>query len=120
MKINSDFSINQLQIKQNNLIDADNKFKKLLAKKVDRSEEGGGKPKEDKELRKVSQEFESIFINMMFKQMRSSVFKSDLLDGGMSKEIFEDMYYNEISKSAAKNNELGIAEMIYQQLSNKS
>ncbi|OCL25632.1 hypothetical protein U472_14985 [Orenia metallireducens] len=120
MKINSDFSLNQLQIKQNNLIEAENKFKGLLAKKIDKSGEGNDKIAEDEELRKVSQDFEAIFVNMMFKQMRSSVFKSGLLDGGMSREIFEDMYYNQISKSAAENNELGIAEMIYQQLSNKS
>jgi len=120
MKINSDFSINQLQIKQNNLVDAENKFKNLLAKKTNESEKENKETEEDKELKKVSQEFEAIFVNMMFKQMRSSVFKSGLLDGGMSREIFEDVYYNEVSKSAAESNELGIAEVIYQQLSNKS
>lgn len=123
MKINNDIYINQMQLKQKNLTDSESRFKELLAKKTDKvinKPKANENIREDQELRKVSQEFEAIFINMMFKQMRSSISKSGLIDGGMGEEIFEDMYYDKLSKTAAEKNELGLAEMIYQQLSNKS
>ena len=67
-------------------------------------------------IKKLSQEYESIFVSMMFKQMDQAGFKSDLIDTGLSEDIYKDMYYNEIAKKAAFKSKLGIAESMYQQL----
>ncbi|MBM7556996.1 rod-binding protein [Halanaerobacter jeridensis] len=67
-------------------------------------------------IKKLSQEYESIFVSMMFKQMDKAGFKSDLIDTGLSEDIYKDMYYNKIAKKAAFESELGIAESMYQQL----
>ncbi|TDX59186.1 rod-binding protein [Orenia marismortui] len=115
MKINSDLSLNKLATSQSDLKKSEQKFKDYLSKQVNNKDNSA----EDQELKAVSKQLESVFLNMMFKQMRKSVVKSDLLDSGLSREIFEDMYYNKVAESASKRNELGLAKLVYQQLSNK-
>jgi len=69
------------------------------------------------ELFEQCREFESIFVKMMIKQMRSSVDKSDsLLNGGWAEDIFQDMLDDEYSKSMAQTANFGLAEQIYRQL----
>lgn len=70
-----------------------------------------------KKLYDASVEFESIFVKMMLKEMKSTVHKSGLIDGGYAEEIFEDMLYDEYSKNLSANSSLGLAEQIYQSLS---
>jgi Rod binding domain-containing protein len=63
------------------------------------------------------QEFESIFVKMMMKEMRSSVDKSDsLLSGGWAEDIYQDMLDDEYSKSMAKTAGFGLADQLYKQL----
>ena len=63
------------------------------------------------------QEFESIFVKMMLKEMRKSVDKSDsLLNGGWAEDIYQDMLDDEYSKSMAKNAGFGLSEQLYKQL----
>ena len=54
--------------------------------------------KEDKELMEVCKEFESIFLYMMFKEMKKSVPKDGLIERSSASETFEDMYLEEMSK----------------------
>ena len=53
----------------------------------------------------------------MLSQMKKSVEKSGMIDGGHAEEIFEDMLYDEYAKNISKNESLGIAEEIYKSLS---
>ncbi len=73
-------------------------------------------PRDLKRLKEVSQDFEALLMNQMFKSMRQSVNKTELIDGGMAEDIFEDMLYDEYSKSFAKSRKLGISEMIFNQM----
>ncbi|MCG6168388.1 rod-binding protein [Leptospira sp. FAT2] len=70
-----------------------------------------------KKLYSASVEFESIFVKMMLSEMKKTVSKSGLIDGGHAEEIFEDMLYDEYSKNLSANSSLGLAEQIYQSLS---
>lgn len=70
-----------------------------------------------KKLFDASVEFESMFVKLMLNQMRKSVEKGDILHGGYAEEIFEDMLYDEYAKDISKNSSLGLAEQIYQTLS---
>lgn len=71
----------------------------------------------DEALRAVAQEFEALFIKQMLSSMRETLDSgSDMLHGGMSQDIFEDMLYDEYSKVMAKTGDLGIANLIYDQL----
>lgn len=76
----------------------------------------GTKNHTDAELRKVSQNFESIFIQMMFKEMRNSVEKSNLFGNTQATQFFEGMRDEEMSKQLSTSGGIGIGSMIYQQL----
>lgn len=69
----------------------------------------------DQELRKTTQEFESLFLHHLLKTMRTTVPKGDLFHGGQSEEIFTDMLDQEIAKATSKRG-IGIADVLYHQL----
>jgi len=71
---------------------------------------------DNKKLKEVSREFESLFINQLFKAMRSTVQKSDWLNGGLKQEIFEDMLYNEYSRIISHAGGIGLGDMVYKYL----
>jgi flagellar protein FlgJ len=70
-----------------------------------------------KKLFDASVEFESIFVKMMLTNMRKTVDKSGLINGGYAEEIFEDFLYDEYAKKISQNESLGIAEELYKTLS---
>ncbi len=41
------------------------------------------------------------------------------MHGGFAEEIFEDMLYDEYALSLSKNSSIGLAKMVYDQLSGK-
>ena len=61
-------------------------------------------------------DFEALFVKQMLNAMRKNVQKTGLLDGGMGQDIFEDMLYDEYSKSMARNAGFGLADTVYLQL----
>ena len=65
-------------------------------------------------------EFESIFVNMMLKEMRGTVEKSGLIDGGQAEEIFSDMLYDEYAKGMSTNAGFGLADSVYLELTRKT
>jgi peptidoglycan hydrolase FlgJ len=78
------------------------------------------KPAIDKnsDLYQACQDFEALFIKQMLDVMRKTVNKEDdLLNGGMSQDIFEGMLYDEYAKKMAQTAQFGLAEMIYKQVS---
>lgn len=70
-------------------------------------------------LKGVSQDFESLFINQLFKSMRNTVPKDNWLNGGMKQEIFEDMLYEQYSKIISKRGGIGLGDMVYKYLTTK-
>lgn len=70
----------------------------------------------DAEIKQVSKDFESVFMQMLFKEMRNTVQKSDLLGNSQTMEFFESMHDEELSKSLASSNGIGIGNVIYQKL----
>jgi Rod binding domain-containing protein len=63
------------------------------------------------ELRKVAQGFESIFMQMLFRSMRSTVNESKLFHGGRGEEVFRDMLDQQLVGGGSGKG-LGIADMI--------
>lgn len=77
------------------------------------------KSKDEEALKRACKEFESIFLSMMFKEMKKTIPEDGFLEKTAGIEIFEDMYIDELSNEIANKDEgLGIAEMIYQQFKN--
>src|SRR5690554_452795 len=53
---------------------------------------------QNEKLKLLAEEFTSILLKQMFKSMRNTVFRSELLEGGFAEEVFTDMMDEEISK----------------------
>jgi len=72
------------------------------------------------ELYQACQDFEALFIKQMLDVMRKTVHKEDdLLNGGMSQDIFEGMLYDEYAKKMSETAQFGLSDMIYRQISSK-
>ena len=76
----------------------------------------GPKTHTEAQLKQVSQNFESIFIQMMFKEMRHSIQKSNLFGNSQATEFFESMQDEQLSKQLASSGGIGIGDVIYQKL----
>ncbi len=74
---------------------------------------------EEKQIMNAAKEFESYFIYMLMKEMRKTIPKTGLMDGGRAEEVFTDMLDEEMGRNMAKESVggIGIAKMIYDQLS---
>ena len=72
--------------------------------------------KDNQKLKQACQDFEAVFMGFMLKGMRKTVSKSEI-DSSKEEEMFTDMMDDEICKSASKTSSIGIADMLYKQLS---
>jgi flagellar protein FlgJ len=79
-----------------------------------------GKPAtpEQKKLWKACQDFESVMLGMVFKQMRESVGSADPLNQGQAAKTYREMLDDETAKNMAKSGGMGLADGIYRQLQN--
>lgn len=76
-------------------------------------------PKDSKymeQLKKVSKDFESIFLGYMLKQMRKTVPEDPIFGNSNAKDIFESMYDDATSKELSKAGGIGLASILYKQL----
>jgi len=96
-----------------------NLFSQMSEKNLERLRNSSsfGKLNSDKDIEKVSRDFESIFLNKLLSSMRKTVPKSGLLDS-FATDMFQSMMDEEMSKEMAKNKGMGMGEMIYNDLSN--
>ena len=69
-----------------------------------------------KKIYNSSVEFESLFVKNMLNEMKKSIHKTKLIDGGHAEEIFEDMLYDEYAKMMSGNGKIGLAEQVYEHL----
>lgn len=101
-----DININQanMQLNANKQMNIQNKLNKSY------------KSENDKELLDACREFEAIFTHTLLKEMRATVTDGGLTEKSSAREMFEDMYDEEISKEMAKSDGIGIAKMLYEQM----
>ena len=73
---------------------------------------------DDEKLKEACREMEAYFIQYLFKTMKTSTQLGEgIITKGQHEEIFEDMLIEEQSKEAAKAGGIGLANMLYKQLS---
>lgn len=99
-------------------------FSKVLnemQQKIDKVEKVNAKDekaaKQDKELKEACKGFEAMFLSMMYKEMRATVPENTLFGKSNAEKIFEDMRDNEMMKNVADSGGIGLADMMYRQLS---
>jgi len=69
-----------------------------------------------KELKKISQDFESLFVGMMLKSMRATVQEDRVTGGGRAEQTYRELLDQEYAKAASKRGGRGIASMVEKEL----
>lgn len=72
--------------------------------------------KQDKALKEACKGFEAMFLGMMYKAMRQTVPEDKLFGESNGQKIFQDMRDEELMKSVAESGGVGLADMMYRQL----
>jgi len=109
MKINNSIPINTEQSAyQKDKVKTD-EFQTILEKAQEQ--------KDEKKLLQACQNFESIFLQMMLKNMRSTITEDGFIEKSYDREIFEGMYDEKLSEEMAKGQGIGLAQQMYKQLS---
>jgi Rod binding domain-containing protein len=73
-------------------------------------------PAADAKLKSVCEDMEALFIHHMLSEMRKTVAKSGLIDGGRSEEIYTSLMDAELAKEMAHRGALGLSSMLREQL----
>lgn len=73
-----------------------------------------------KALKQACADFESIFLSMLYKQMKATIPKSDLVPASAGRDIFESMLDEKIVEKAAESGGIGLADSLYKQLSKQA
>ena len=76
---------------------------------------GGDHNEQNDALGQVARQFETIFLKMMLKSMRDTVPESDLINNDKAR-FYESMYDDQISLDLSKRGDLGLAQMIVNQM----
>ncbi len=75
----------------------------------------------DKEMRDVANQFESMMLRQLLKEMRKSVPKEDGFFGNShAMNMYMDMSDDHLAKNIAENNSFGIGDIIYQEMKEKN
>jgi len=79
---------------------------------------GGDNSEQQDALAEVARQFETIFLKMMLKSMRDTVPESDLVNNDKAR-FYQSMYDDQISLDLSKRGDLGLAQMIVNQMGSK-
>ena len=67
-------------------------------------------------LKQSCQDFEAIFIQSLFKEMRKTVPEGGLFTRSTATEMYRDMLDQEVAKEVAERQSIGLAEQMYRQM----
>jgi len=86
-------------------------FERKLQQAMDKGDE--------ESLKKACTEFEAMFLQMMYKQMKAAIPQADLIPKSVGRDIYESMLDEKLVEQAAESGGVGIADTLYKQLSNQ-
>lgn len=72
---------------------------------------------DEKRLMQTCKELETVFVNMMFKNMRATVPSDGFVEKSFGRETFEGMLDEKIAETLSKGQGVGLAQQMYKQLS---
>jgi Rod binding domain-containing protein len=75
---------------------------------------------EENRLKTACREMEALFIHRLLTEMRKSVVKSGLIDGGRAEEIYTSLMDAETARHISESGGLGLSGMLLEQLSPRS
>jgi flagellar protein FlgJ len=71
----------------------------------------------ERELKEVCQQFESILLSYMLKSMRNTVPDGGLFDRGVTFDLVQSMHDEAMAEEISKSGGIGLANQLYEQLS---
>jgi len=77
------------------------------------------KQQEESRLKQAAKQFEQVFMQQMFTEMRKGVEKSKMFGDGKDEEMFQGMLDQERTKAWSDNGGIGIAQVIFEQMRNQ-
>lgn len=87
----------------------------LAANKAEKLAES--KSTSQRALQEAAEQFEAIFLYQLMEQMRRTVPEGDLLGDRRAERIFQSMLDQEMADNFAQTQSVGLAKMIYEQMS---
>jgi flagellar protein FlgJ len=72
---------------------------------------------DDKDLEIACRDFESLFVNYLMQKMRDTIPDNSLFGGGQAEKIYTGMLDNEVAKSVSQQRGIGLAAVMYAQMS---
>jgi peptidoglycan hydrolase FlgJ len=70
-------------------------------------------------LKQLCEDFESIFINSLFQEMRKSIPDEGYLEHDIGMDIFQEMMDMEVAGEMSRRGGIGLGPLLYEQLRNK-
>jgi flagellar protein FlgJ len=74
------------------------------------------KGQDPEKLKEVCQQFESIFIQQLYKEMRNTIPNDGLIPRGNADDIYTQLQDMEAAKITAERGGIGLAEIMFEQL----
>jgi len=84
-------------------------FERKLQQAMDKGDEEA--------LKKACADFEAMFLQMMYKQMKATIPESNLIPKSVGRDIYESMLDEKLVEQAAESGGVGLADVLYKQLS---
>ena len=75
---------------------------------------------EDLKLKKACKDFEAVLVSYMLDQMRNTIEKTGLFGSEKEEDMFQGMLNQEIAKEISNGGSIGIADLMYAQLSRQN
>ena len=63
-------------------------------------------------LQRACQEFEGLFLSLLYREMQNTIPRSGLMPSGAAGEVFGSLLGQELGRTAARSSHLGIADML--------
>lgn len=101
-------------LEQSNRKDQLSRSSKKSAKKQDNKAQI-----DDARLKEACADFEGVLLNFMFQSMKKTVPGKGIFSGSHQKDMYESMFYQEISTKFARDRGIGIGDALYRQLKGK-
>jgi len=87
------------------------RFQSIKPMAPDKTQAGGD------QLKKACQDFESIFVDYMMKQMRKTITRDGFLSPDNAEQLYTSMLDSEVARNVSESRGIGLAAVIYQQMS---
>ena len=90
---------------------------KALEQSLKRLQDSASRSEEDEQVRKVSKDMESLFVKLLLDSMQKTVPEDGLLGNSSAMDTWRDMFNEKLALKVTEQNSIGLADMIYRQLS---